>query len=414
MRTSPLRGLPIICLLATGLAACSRGPAPEGQAPPGPTQGWQASAEGQAQSAPPGPDPYAPPPATAMAPTAMVAGSAPPPAPAAASDARFQRLPVVDPSGFEKPMPALWVEVPAGWQASGGVVWNAQAPCGASPSYQWHAQSPDGQRAIALLPAEAWTWDNLGMDLPGGRCPRWPITDVRAYLQSWVQRNRPGARLLDYRARNDLVVSPPPASDGQTRYWKEGGELLIAYAGPGGETREAVAAVVLFNETTMAGVMPGEVRRFLGGLAGSPVATRAPAGQLDLDLLTHFARSVQPDPQWQARMDRHNQQLAAQGLQGQRERGAIIADTQRTVADIQQAGWESRNDSSDAMHRRTIDGINNVDRYADPVTGNEVQLDNRYDHAWRTQDGTYLQSNDPNLNPSTDLGVDAEAMERIE
>ena len=88
--------------------------------------------------------------------------------------------------------------------------------------------------------------------------------------------------------------------------------------------------------------------------------------------------------------------------------------TQREIADINQRGWESRSDSSDAIQRQTVDGINNVDRYTDPVTGNEVQLDNRYDNAWRANDGTYIQSNDPNLNPQVDLGVEAEQMERNE
>jgi hypothetical protein len=113
-------------------------------------------------------------------------------------------------------------------------------------------------------------------------------------------------------------------------------------------------------------------------------------------------------------MDRQNTATARQGVQGQIQRGRIAADTQREIADINQRGWESRNDSSDAIQRQTVDGINNVDRYTDPVTGNEVQLDNRYDNAWRANDGTYIQSNDPNLNPQVDLGVEAEQMERNE
>lgn len=324
----------------------------------------------------------------------------------------LQRVPVVDPNGFEKPMPALWVQVPAGWKTNGGVVWNQQALCGANPVFQWQAQSPDGSRSLQMLPSEAWTWDNLGMDIPGGSCPRWPITDVRAYLQSYVQRHRAGARVLDYRARNDLVRSAPPPSTPQSRYWKEGGEVLIAYNGQNGEVRESIAAVVMFNETTMAGVMPGEVRKFLSGMAASPVSARAPSGQLDMALLTHFANSAETDPQWQARMNKHNTAIARQGVEGQIDRGQIISDTNREIADINQRGWDSRNASGDGMHRDNVDSINNVDRYTDPVTGNEVQLDNRYDNAWRTQDGNYVQTNDPNFNPQAELGVDAEQMER--
>ncbi|PZO07852.1 MAG: hypothetical protein DCF27_10000 [Lysobacteraceae bacterium] len=332
----------------------------------------------------------------------------------AAAGGGMQRVAVIDPNGFGQPMPALWVQLPAGWRTTGGVLWNQQAPCGATPSFQWQAQSPDGRQSLQMLPAEAWTYDNLNMPMPAGSCPRWPITDVRTYLQSLVQRQRPNARVLDYRTRNDLIQRAPPPSDAQTRYWKEGGELLIAYSGPNGEVRESFSAVVQFMETTMQGVVPGEVRKFISGIAGSPLIASAPAGQLDLAMVTRFGTSAVPDPQWQARMDKHNTAIARQGLQGQSERGQIMADTQREIADINQAGWERRDASGDAMQRQTVDGINNVERYTDPVTGSEVQMDNRYDNAWRANDGTYFQSNDPNLNPQVDLGIEAEQMERNE
>ncbi|MBW8368653.1 MAG: hypothetical protein K0M70_12450 [Arenimonas sp.] len=370
--------------------------APDAAANPGPgaPEPWPGAA-----------DTAVPPPALTTAAAAI--GDAP-------AGGGMQRVSVIDPSGFGQPMPALWVQIPAGWQTSGGVVWNAQAPCGATPGFQWQAQSADGRQRLEMLPPDAWTWDNLGMDLPGGSCPRLPITTVQAYLQSLVERMRPGARVLDYRSRDDLVRTPPMPSDAQTRHWKQGGEMLVAYTGPSGEVRESFLAVVQFSETTMAGVMPGEVRKFISGIAGSPVVATAPAGQLDLAVVTHFANSLQPDPQWQARMNQHNAAITKRGLQGQIERGEIITDTHREIADINQRGWESRNDSGDAMHRATVDGINNVDRYNDPVTGDQVQLDNRYDHAWRANDGTYIQSNDPNLNPQVDLGLEAEQMERSE
>ncbi len=395
-----------LCLLP---AACSR--TPDAEAPTdrggflapadadarpvatasGPSQAWTTGARG-------GPTASGPTMATAAGP--MASG--------------LQRVAIIDSSGFEKPMPALWVQVPAGWRTAGGVVWNQQAPCGATPSYQWQAQSPDGRQTLQMLPAEAWTFDNLNMPMPQGSCPRWPITDVRTYLQSLVQRQRPGARVLDFRMRNDLLRRPAPPSDQQTRYWKEAGEILIAYNGPQGEVRESISAVVQFMETTMAGVMPGEVRKFISGIAGVPVIASAPAGQLDLAMVTHFGMSSETDPQWQARMDKHNTAIARGGLKGQSDRGPIIANTGSEIADINHEGWKRRDASGDVVQRESVDGINNVDRYTDPVTGDEVQLDNRYDHAWRASDGTYFQTDNPNLNPQVDLGIEAEQMERNE
>lgn len=331
--------------------------------------------------------------------------------PAAASGS--QRVAIVDATGFERPLPAHWVELPAGWQAQGGVLWDQNAPCGATPSFRWQARSADGSQLLTLHPAEAWTWDNLGMPPTQGNCPRAPITNVRQYLESFVQRHRPGARILDYRERPDLVRTPPPAGGSGMQMRKDGGELLIAYAGQGGERRESVAAVVLFTLTTMQGVMPGEVRQFLSGIAASPVTLSAPAGALDMNLMTRFAQSGQTDPAWQARMDKHNRVIAQQNMQGARQRGQIIADTNREISDMQMRGWEDRQATNDRIHARNVDAATGTTRYDDPNSG-QVRLDSNYDNAWRTSDGDYLQSNDPNFDPNRDLDTEAERLERIE
>jgi hypothetical protein len=333
---------------------------------------------------------------------------------AAAPGNGMQRVAVIDPNGFEKPMPAAWVQVPAGWRTEGGVVWNQQAPCGEIPSYQWQAVSPDGLQRLQMLPSEGWTWDNLGMEVPAGSCPRWPITDVRGYLQSYVQRHRPGARVLDYRARNDLIRTALPPPVAQTRLWKEGGEILISNAGPQGEVRESIMAVVQFTEITVPGVMPGEVRKYLIGNARTPVVATAPSGQLDLALATHFVLSARPDDQWQARMIKHNGKIAGQNIDGIRARGEVTARTTAEIAENSQSGYESSVASSERTQRLTVDGLMDVTRYRDPTTGEEVQLDKRYDHGYRAQDGTYFQTDQPVANPYLDLGIEAEEMERIE
>lgn len=333
--------------------------------------------------------------------------------PAAAAQ-QMQRVPVIDQNGFERPMTAMTLEVPQGWRAQGGLRWNPQAACGLNQVYDWQAQSPDGRHGAQLLPMAAWSDDNLGFDEIPRPCPKKKIHTVRDYLVDLVQRLRPNARLLDFRPRQDLVRGAPPPGDANTRTWKEGGEVLVSWPSPAGEVRESISVVVQFQHMRMPGVMPGEVREFFSALANPALAVRAPAGQLDMRLPTHLAMSLQPDPQWQARMDRQNTALARQGLQGQIARGGIGAQTIQDIGAIHSAGVAARDARGDAMHRDTIDGITNVDRYTDPVTGDEVQMDNRYDHAWRAADGTYFQSNDPNLNPYVDLGIEAEEMERNE
>lgn len=331
-----------------------------------------------------------------------------------APGAGSQRVAIIDPNGFEQPMPSMWVELPAGWQTQGGVLWDQGAPCGATPSLRWQAHSPDGQQWLSVNPAEAWTWDNLGFPPSAGSCPRQPITSVRQYLESWIQRHRPGVRILDYRPRPDLVRHPPPPDGAGTRWRKEGGEFLIAYAVQGGEVRESVAAVVQFSEMSLPGPMPGEVNTFLTGFAAGATTLRAPAGRLELGLLDRFTASAQVDPQWQARMDRHNQGIARQNMDGLRRRGQIAADSRREISDMQMQAWRERQEAMDRSHQRTMDVVTETTRYHDPSLGGPVRLDGYGDNAWRGNDGSYLHSDDPNFDPNRDLGIEADPLERIE
>lgn len=329
-----------------------------------------------------------------------------------ASSDGMQRVALIDRNGFERPMPALTLDLPVGWSMQGGVTWNGEGRCASSPRYEMRASSPDGTQAVEILPAEAWQFSNLptmGIDMP---CANWRIDNVRDYLQSLVQRKRPGARILDYRPRPELITFQPPPSTGQDRYWKESGEMLIAYSLNGAEVREDIGTTVTFHRTVLPGMGPGDERIFIDGISSPALTVRAPEGKLDMSLLGRIHQSSRPDPQWQARMDQHNTQLARQGLKGQIARGQDSYRTSQDVADINQRTWQAGQDSSDGIQRATVDSINNVQRYQDPTTGGEVQLDNRYDHAYRTGDGTTIQSNDPNLNQQGALGADAEELER--
>ncbi|WP_162782214.1 hypothetical protein [Arenimonas caeni] len=414
MKTKQVSTLVLAALLAGCLgrggddadqAAEATGPAaPEAYTAPRPAPDWPQATAPAASDWPQGPAPAGPSPPPEMA--AAAQGTPPPGGP--------QRVPIIDPNGFEKPMPAQWVQLPAGWQTQGGVVWDQNAPCGATPSLRWQARAPDGAHLMTIHPSEAWTWDNLGLPPSQGACPRQPITSARQYLEGWIQRHRPGARVLDYRDRPDYVRSPPPPDGAGTTWRKEAGEFLLAYNQQGTEMREVVAVVVQFSNMAMPGVMPGEVRQFMSGTAFGATTLAAPAGQLEIDLLARIAATLQVDPQWQARMNRHHEEMSRTATRGAIERGRIMADTNREIADMQMRGWEERNAASDRMHDRSIDAITETTRYQDPAAGGQVRLDGYSDNAWRAADGSYIQSDDPNFDPNRDLGTDAERLERIE
>lgn len=369
----------------------------------------------------------------AMQPSSVAAqaGTRPAPRPAAgatlpAGAFRVQPVEIMDRQGFEKPLVAATVLMPAGWRPEGQVAWNPMNQCGEGHQFNWRATSPDGLGAMQFIPAERWGAGNFPM--PDNPCPQAPVNTVRGYLEWYVQRERRGARVMDYRPRPDLAQpyqalasSSPMAGGGGMRSWVEGGEVLIAYQVAGKPVRETISTVAAFTHSQFPPIGAGPGIELLQGQSFTGFAMRAPDGALDFRRVDALRNSVRLGPEWSRRMaqsanERHrvvmesNRRMAEDNLRGARERSEIIARTGREISDMQMQGWQSRNESSDRTQRETIEGIRGVETYNDPVAGGTVQLSNQYPHAWRLNDGSYLLTDDVNLDPARDLGIQGQRL----
>lgn len=67
---------------------------------------------------------------------------------------RVQQLEIIDRQGFERPMLAVTMLLPAGWQQEGAIVWQPGQRCGAPLHTRIAARSPDGVSAIELAATE--------------------------------------------------------------------------------------------------------------------------------------------------------------------------------------------------------------------------------------------------------------------
>lgn len=333
---------------------------------------------------------------------------------AAPAGQRFKIVEIIDQNGFERPMPAVRAMIPHEWQAQGGIVWNPGARCAVEGQrIQWSAGNPRSGTGVEIIPVIAWQANNLPIQIPtaSGNCLDATITSARAYLEALVGRFRPGARILDYRDRPDLAheFGVPARQEnllaGELRTWVEAGDILIGYNYQGTNYREAIRGIAIFHLSRMPGVMPGEVREFLMGNSTPAFAMRAPDGALDFRLFDAIHRSLKPNPEWSARMAKHNAAIARTNLKGAADRAAISSQTSREVAEIMNKGWYARQESADRMHEKTVRAIRGVELYADPVEGRPVELPNIYNHAWRLQDGTYMMTDDPNFDPNAQFGV---------
>lgn len=329
---------------------------------------------------------------------------------------RVQRAEIVDRRGFERPLVAYTMFVPAGWRGSGEVEYAVGNPCLPEQRINWRATSPDGISAVQVVPEEKWSIANF--PVPPDNCLHSQASDARQYLEWWVQRNRPGARVLDYRPRPELAEPfRRIAREGNgTRSWGDAGEILIAYQQQGRPVREAISSAAFFILTQMPSLDGSQSMQMLQGVTAPGFAMRMPEGALDFKAIEALRQSIRSAPEWQGRINQArnerarinleaNRQMAETNRRAAAERSGIIANTAREINEIQMGTWQSRNESTDRTQRESVEQIRGVETYNDPHYGGTVQLSNQYQHAWQLRDGSYVLTDDPSFDPARALNL---------
>jgi hypothetical protein len=336
---------------------------------------------------------------------------------------RVQRVEFVDTQGFEKPLVAATIMVPAGWRQKAAVEWNIRQQCTRAHSLRLSAQAPDGSAAIELTPEEGWGQGTQGT--PVGDCPAASWRTTQEYLAAWVQRHRPGARFMDYRLRPERSQPEQKHAmpSGEMRFRVESGQALIAYTVDGREVREAVAANVSFAQTQLSGLAGGPSMQTLHGHSRGVLSWRAPNGQLDFRQFDAVWDTLRPGAEWQARMQQGQAQMARDGQRTQAEVGRIQAQTSReTLEQIAQRGqnlhqaqlelaqinagtWRAGQATTARMHTDSMRGMREVQAYRDPQRGGVVEFSVHYRHAWQLRDGTYVLTDNASFNPNRDAGM---------
>ncbi len=331
---------------------------------------------------------------------------------------QVQRVQIIDPSGFDRPMTAASILLPVGWRAEGGVQWNPRDLCSGGYSFNWHASSPDGGSKVAIVPSEGWTTNNFGAT--GGRCPNRPFTNLRAYLDELVTRIEPQARVLDFRPREDLrrrfvaLESNTPLPSGELRSWVEAGEVLVAFTENGREMRGTISSIAHFSYNRFDGSWGNAPMESISASTLPGFAASAPVGMLDMQLTEAIRASAKPDPDWNRRIAAHRAVLNRNNVESARKLSEITSNTSDEVRDILNQSWQRRTESQDRMNREFSETIREVETFRDPAApGGTVELSNHFANAWRLQDGTYLLSNDALLNPYAATGQNAYRLEAM-
>lgn len=341
-----------------------------------------------------------------------------------------RRVDLIDQSGFERPVVAYTMMVPVGWRSQGGVFWpNTMSGCGPStPHVAWNASSVDAAMSAQIIPEESWSGfavqSAMPMPIPqqSGPCPNVLVTSGREFIHAYVQRHRPGARIIDYQditreyANMQKMMDQTamvPMQGMEMRSWIEAGKVLLASQENGRDMREVMYVGVFLNYARMSDMMGGYYDS--GSVATMPgFAFKAPSGQLDFKLAEALRKSGREQPEWAQRMAQYRAKINKINSDGARDRARINRESSDEISRMRQETWDAQQASSDRMQRETTETILGVETYNDPYHGGTVQLDHSYDSAWQLNDGSYVLSNDAFFEPSRDLGINGSRLQRTQ
>ncbi|ODU72362.1 MAG: hypothetical protein ABT05_00305 [Lautropia sp. SCN 66-9] len=348
---------------------------------------------------------------------------------ASATALRVQRIEIIDRQGFDKPLVAATIMVPAGWQHRGDVQWKVGQRCNRPYAIRLQASAPDASAAIELSPFEAWGTTNYGA--PVGDCPQASFRDAREYLSSWVQRQRPNARLIEYRPRPDKsrLIAQNQSPQSSMRQWIDSGQALITYRAGGRDVHELLSTNVSFSHMRMSGGAGSRAFESIQGQALGVLSWRSNTGPVPQKHFDLVWETLKAGPEWQARINAAEQQMAADSAATQAQiariqretsretmahiarRGEIMNQTREETARIRNETWRSTQATQDRIHTNNVRALREVHGYRAP-RGGVVELPHHYQHAWQLRDGSYVLTDNPNFNPARDIGIAGQQLQR--
>ena len=359
-----------------------------------------------------------------------------PTSPSAAADPqghtyRMKVANIIDAHGFEHPMTSVSLLIPVDWQSQGETTWNTKDVCNSNQTHVL-ATGPDG-RAFEQFPAFNWEWadDPQLMQMAAQQrarfgmhaCDVLPPVSAQEYLRRNLSKLRPNAQLVGFEPAPKLLEGMQQEAQQIEQVARQYNlkeqvkadaiKARVKYTVDGKPMEEWISAATLIGGT----LGPGwnlqtrqPEQRWSYKCVVYTAAERAPQGQLDASakLFEVIASTYRTNPEWQARVTQTALAMQEADSKGVRDRSAIIAKSAEDTRNIQRQIYENRQKAEDRNSTQFSQYIRGVETYQNPSTGETVDLDNNYGHAWVNNRGEYLLSDQAGFDPNAAPGEHAE------
>jgi hypothetical protein len=328
---------------------------------------------------------------------------------------RLRQVAIMDPNGYERPMPSGTLLIPDGWTASGGIYYDRQNLCVEGPNVNWQALSPDGTQRLAALPNFGWYANTQGTLHPMG-CPPLPFTAIGQVAESVVSA-WPQAQILSLESDPDIAAHlarfiVESLGEPYMKSWSEQAEVRFSFVENGRPMRGILSlqANFAFTRSVMGISMGLPPLDTVGGGTTSVFAYTAPEAAYNEGPFRLAILNWRADPEWSAR-------TLANRRENFNRSQAIIRDlvdkqleTSRYVSDLSQRRFNDNWEAGARQNREFGELLKGVETWDADVPGGTVELPAQYPHAWQLEDGSFVLSDDPNFDPNRDLKVRAKRL----
>ncbi len=336
-----------------------------------------------------------------------------------------------DQFGFEKPMDALTVTLPEGWDVKGSVQWYGNPYCAFNlPKFHFMATAPNGKQWVEFLPGGVWTWTSTFDAAPQlarqgvANCDAKNITDIQGFVDQYIPKIRPGATIIGSRPRPDyaeeasaeLMKEMRKQNNPNMHARAESMEVRVTYQANGNTINEMLAPVVVFLDQPAPDLYGGMTGYVTVAIALGTLTTATVDGPADDSLIELIGDNMENNPAYTARLERHYndrakmmaeanaRRLAAnRAYQASRASNWKVDKSGSEILDMQMETYKNTSKMNEAGHSSGVDMIHERQPWQNSG-GQTIYMPQQYQRVYQLPNEVYVGTNDPFFNPVETFG----------
>jgi len=312
---------------------------------------------------------------------------------------------IIDKNGFEKPIRAASLLIPADWKFKGQVQWIMNG-CFKGTHIVYDAISPDERSNISLLPMTSAQWSQLG---PINNCTFLRAVRAEDMLQPVIDPLMKKATILKTERNPELTALTQQWAfqDTGLRSWMDHIVATVEHD-RNGERNRATMLLYTWHMQMISPMLNGPAESMIA--SALPIVFSAPVEHFDHYEVaqTLITATYNIDSNWQAQMNKHRRIIAEDNRRTSAKIAEINRNANAEIAAINSATQASVSASNDRSNRRVLEMLTETQH----VQGSNGPVRVPAGTVWQTQDGSMFVSQDSSFDPNS-VGATAKKLTPI-